>query len=58
VTIPPSGGDFESVTNSGSGTVVLGPGLNTSSLRINAARVGEVNAINVTASTLEYTGAG
>jgi hypothetical protein len=38
--------------------VVLGPGLNTSSLRINAARVGEVNAINVTANSLEYTGAG
>lgn len=58
VTTPPSGGEFESVTNSGSGTVVLGPGLNTSSLRIAASRVGEVHAINVTANTLSYTGSG
>jgi hypothetical protein len=55
---PPTGGELESVTNSGSGTVVLGPGLNTSSLRITASRVGEVRAINITANSLTYTGSG
>lgn len=58
VTIPPGGGEFESVANHGSGMLVLGPGLNTSSLRINAASVGQVRAINVTASSLTYTGSG
>lgn len=58
MTAPPTGGELQSVTNSGSGTVVLGPGLNTSSLRLTASRVGEVRAINITANSLIYTGSG
>lgn len=58
VTAPPSGGEFESVSNYGSGTVVLGPGLNTSNLRVSAERVGQVNAINITANSLTFSGSG
>lgn len=58
VTIPPSGGEFESIANHGSGMVVLGPGLNTSSLRVNAASVGQVRAINITTNILTFTGSG
>lgn len=58
VTVPPTGGELEYVSNHGAGTVVLGPGHNTSSMRINAASVGQVNAINITTNTLTFTGAG
>jgi hypothetical protein len=58
VTLPSSGGEFESVSNYGSGIVVLGPGLNTSNLRISAERVGQVHAINITANSLTFSGSG
>jgi hypothetical protein len=38
--------------------LVLGPGHNTTKLRINAASVGQVNAVNITTNTLTFTGSG
>jgi hypothetical protein len=58
VTVPPTGGELEYVSNHGSGTLVLGPGHNTTKLRINAASVGQVNAVNITTNTLTFTGSG
>lgn len=56
--MPPGGSAFESVANHGSGMVVIGPGFNTSNLRINAESVGQVRAVNITADTLSFSGSG
>eukprot|EP00879_Flechtneria_rotunda_P000060 GHRR01000092.1.p1 GENE.GHRR01000092.1~~GHRR01000092.1.p1 ORF type:complete len:513 (+),score=130.15 GHRR01000092.1:181-1719(+) len=58
ITTPSSGQQLRYVANYGSGLLVLGPGLNTSVLRVAAPTVGQVQVVNATARSLIFSSSG